>query len=217
MWRLGLVGLSAVALCGCVTDMANTTKPPGDLAAYTPFALVPKVAAYAGKAPKLVKMTALRVPANGKIPFSSDGRARVDHTFVTNAGGDYFHVTVEVKKPRIVLSSRGASNRKSKERHLGMGRNPAPMAKGATARIFEVVTEKLSGVNVKAPAPKDVYAKAPNLAPKCSAAELWKQAIAAGASAKALADISYGVDGYELAPGGGSSHHFDHDCKPKSP
>ncbi len=82
MWRLALLGLSALALCGCITDMSNTTKPPGDLAAYTPFALVPKVAAYAGKAPKLVKMSALRVPANGKIPFR-----RVGHSKCEKEGG----------------------------------------------------------------------------------------------------------------------------------
>ncbi len=212
-----MLGLSALALCGCTMDMSNTTKPFGNLAAYTPFVLVPKVAVYAGKAPKLVKMSARRVPANGKIPFASDTRARVNHTFVTNASGDYFNVTVEVMKPRVLYVSRGFSSSKSKERHLGMGRHPTPMATGVWARLFEVVAEKLSGVAVKAPAPKDVYAKAPNLNPKCSAAALWKQAIAAGASAKKLADISYGDDGYELVPHGGSSYLFDHDCKPKSP
>ncbi len=202
--RLGLPLTLAMAL-GCATDMENTTAPPGALAAFAPFGHVGAVGAYAGSNPKLVTMSATRVPSSGLIPLSTDPQARVDHTFYAeDEDGHKLLVTVNIMNPREFQVSTNDPHGHSRERHLGMQRVPAAR-EGFLTRKFREVFFGMSSP----PVPTTIDF------PKCTATDLWKKAMADGVPSGGLANLSYTEHGYDLVipESGVRTRKFDKDCK----
>lgn len=196
---LGLAG--ALALAGCRTDLKNTAAPPGDVQAYQPFAHLAQVLAFAGPDAKLIEMTAVGVASNGTMQLPASASTRVDHRLTArDTQGRYVDVRVEIHAPRDVSVSSGdldGLESTSPKRHLGMRREVFPF-------------------NGLVPQSLDQSAVA---LPKCSAADLWKQSLAAGAPADQLATIVYGAAGYELRVLKPKyvSIRFDHDCTLRKP
>jgi hypothetical protein len=205
------------ALPGCTPDMSNTTAPPGDLAAYEPFGHLAEVAAFAGKNAKLVEIEARDVPSNGKLPLSTNLTARVEYQFITkDEKNRYESVHVVVMKPRVLDVSQDSTSR-SEERHLGMGRDAVPLGRTALSGAVEKLVEKTTGVEFRAPDPKDKYERTPGTLPKCSAAALWTQAIAAGVPKGSTANITFDAKGYSLGQLRKPARRFGLDCKLISP
>ncbi len=199
--RQQLLVIAVVLLTGCKPDTDGTRAPPGDLAAYTPLAHAGSVAAFAGPKALLLKIDATRVPSSGAIPLSTDDRATIAHDFViTDSDGDHYSVPVRIMKPRAMQTTTSGdfnSGATSDFKHLGMGRVPSP----------NPLDGHNWGVSQKHAVPL----------PKCTAAALWKTAIAAGAPGNLLASIEYDRTGYRLFIRRQKRpwYRFDADCKLK--
>ncbi len=205
MPRWFVLSFTVTMVLGCATDMENTAPPPGALGAFAPFAHVGAVAAYAGRNAKLMNMTASRVPSSGLMPLSTDPQAHVDHTFYAeDEDGHKLQVTVNIMNPREYQVSTNDPHGHSRERSLGMKRVPAARD-GFLTRKFREVVFGMSSL----PAPTTIDL------PKCTAAELWKKAMADGVPQGGLANISYTEAGYELIvpQSGDRARRFDKDCK----
>jgi hypothetical protein len=190
--KCALIVLATVLFCGCRTNIDNTTAPPGDPAAFVPFAQVPAAGAYAGRDAKLLKIQVRRISASGKIQLKGEMPPPVSYDFIaTDDSGERVRVAVDVVGAHDT-NQVNPDNGLTPKRHLGMSRQPAPLF-----AINRQLTES-----------------AAIAAPKCSETELWKKAIAAGAPADADASIAYDSNGYLFAimRPTGPMLSFDRDC-----
>jgi uncharacterized protein YceK len=176
MKRLVVAIAAFVGLSGCRTDMENTTAPPGDPSAFAPFSQVAAAAAYAGRDAKLISIDVRRVPASGTIRLSGEQPAAVTYEFVaTDSDGNRVRVAVDVCGAHD--TNEWHDDAKTPKRHLGMQSRPSPLF---------AFNQQLTEASATAP-------------PACSAADLWKKAIASGAPADVDASIHYDAQGYRFA------------------
>ncbi len=173
--------------------MENTAPPPGDVAAFEPFAHIADIARYAGDRAELVSVTAVGVTSDGVLPLAADLSARADYMFLAAEGDEPIDARVEIIAPRQFDVSQDMDSGTTKM-HLGMRRDPRP-ANGAVVRDMKG--------RIAPP-------------PACRAIDLWKRAAAAGVPTAQPATIVYDAKGYELRVLKPSyvSRKFDRACKP---
>lgn len=194
-------GFLVLAAAGCTTAK-NTTAPPGELTNFDPVASFAAMAAYAGPDAKLVVLRAYFVRTDGTMDLTAEYRPHVDAEFVARATaedvadqgplapgsgfavGDRLRTGLVVQGPATYHVTSGGSE--WEEKHLGMGRRPAGKAAG---------DEKLIDP------------------PRCGFGQLWQQALADGAPADVVANITYDDTGYTFAANGRDfRRRFGGDC-----
>jgi Protein of unknown function (DUF3592) len=185
-------------------ELVNTGTPPGDPSAFRPFKHLPKIAAFAGKGAKLIKIEATAVPTSGKLDLGAkvgDKMSSVKVEFVVEPSErdrrdmhrqtDRAAVSVDVRKPHVTYVSTSGDDRGTEHFDKGMIRS-----------VQSLLRQTERSINV---------AKLP----KCSAEKFWKVAIAKGAP-KEPARIRYDVKGYEFSTykkGNPWTLLFGHDCQ----
>jgi len=168
-------------------ELVDTETPPGNPSAYRPFKHVPEIARFAGRHAKLVSITTTGVPPDGKLDLGQkvdDELSSVELVFVAKPNKHDRHVmhiktdkalvTIKVAKPHKTYSTTGGGTKgrgETEHLHKGMARSPSP--------LFASVARDTKIAKV----------------PKCTAAQLWRVAIAHGA-AKVAARITYDAKGY---------------------
>jgi hypothetical protein len=201
--RIGLLCLFAVA---CDPLAEGTVALPGEEKTFDVIASYDKIAAHAGQEAKLIKFEASYVQTNGLMDLTQEYRPRATFEFAVKASkqdadaqgprapgsgfviGDLISSRVEVRAPYYASVSSGG--KKWTERHLGMDRDTGGPASKS-----------------------DTYAEPP----KCSFAQLWKEAIAKGAPSDVVAIIRYDSKGYTFKANGRDFEiFFDKDCSASS-
>jgi hypothetical protein len=188
---------------------ADTRPLPGDAASFNPITALPDVTAYAGAGAQLVSIDATYVRSDGTLDLTATSyRPFVTYKFVRevdapkdappvgaagNSGGQWYEpITIDVYQPgqwRSVSRTGGGVSLKYSYMNKGMERETDdPTSSPQTILPF----------------------------PKCSFADLWKQAIQQHEAPKdAVAIIRYERDGYSFTISGISVFmRFDMDCKP---
>lgn len=215
----GIGGL-AVGLCsviapgegflgGILNDISGveTADLPGDARAFDPFAAVPAVAAYAGDGSEIVKIDVRLVRADGTMDLKASYSPKPDVTY---------RFAREVERPSNAPPP-GAG-----------GANTGPWYETIDVRAYEpgqrrrrttiggntnsTVTYTNKGLERDTQAPRSgVIETLP--APRCSIQDMFADAIAEGAPADAVANVTYDADGYEFTISGlGIDIEYDHDC-----
>jgi hypothetical protein len=182
----------------------GTADFPGDVKAFDVIASFPKIAAYAGEGAQLIKMEARYVPTNGLMDLTKEYKPLVDLEFAAKATqkdvdvqgpqapgsgfvvGDLIDVSIELRAP-YTAHVNIVNQGQYFEKHLGMDRETGNKASANNQYVT---------------------------APKCSFAQLWRDAIAKGSPSNVESIITYNAYGYEFkANGTNFSANFDIDCK----
>lgn len=215
----GVAGL-VVGVCvaispgeGPIGDLINdlggvdTTEIQGDPRTYDPFAALPAVQAYAGDEVELVEVEVRLVRADGTLDLKAGytPQPEVTYTFVAevarpddapppgaggaNAGPWYETVEVRAYEPG------------QRRRRTTMGGGTNTIVNYTNKGMERTVSEPVSGlVDVLSP-------------PACAISDLFAVAIASGAPADAVANVTYSTAGYEFSiTGVGVNLEFGHDC-----
>ena len=186
--------------CGGRDAAEDTAAPPGDPHRFDAVASYAGVAAFAGPAARLRHLRVVHARSDGTIDVEAEYEPTVTYDFVRPAvltpeaakrpvgargkADAMESVEVTIRKPGLWSVTSGASH--YQEEHLGMDRRV-----GTDGDTSDVVPE-----------------------PSCDLRALWKAAIAAGAPADAVADISYDRSGWRLEIGdvGFDLRRYGADC-----
>lgn len=186
----------------------GTMDPPGNPRAFDPVARYAAVAAYAGAGASLVRMEAVQVRSDGLLDLEAPYQPapRVHYAFVRT-------VPLPANAPPLGAGA-PADGRWRQRIEVDLG---PPGAMHYVRKVGKGGIEERPyvsrGMQRREREPTVASADAVVAPPSCALRGLWRQAIARGVPADAIAEIDYGRDGYDFTIRGTRwSLRFAPDC-----
>lgn len=188
VWSPSLFNIITLPLFGI--DVDPTKAPPGNIKAFDPVATFSDVQAFAGAGTELGRLRANHVRPDGTIDLRSnyDVKTHVAYTFIK---------TIDASSNTPVGAGVGLSGKQWQEIYVDVsapGRIVNATILDETGRKSYVYRDR--GMSRQEADPLGSRGFPAVDGPRCSFADLWKKAIAAGAPSNAVAAIRYDAYGY---------------------